>query len=127
MVVRRGQAGCLADRAVHVGDDTARPAHDVMMVVPDAPLVSGGAAGRLDAADQARRGERVQGVIYGLHGHMAYATAHPGCDRLGTEMVTPPDGFEQCDADRRHPQAGPAQLPGGGWNPGCGHQANLPV
>src|ERR1700683_3609620 len=43
-VVGCGQAGRLADRAVDVSDDTARPAHDVVVVVPDASLEPGRAA-----------------------------------------------------------------------------------
>ena len=38
---------------------------------------------------------------------MANAIAHPGGDRLDVEVVTVPDGLEQCDAGGRHPQAGP--------------------
>src|SRR5712691_9631743 len=66
VVVGRGQAGRLADRAVDVSDDTARAAHDVVVVVPDASLEPGPAAGRFDATDESRRGERVDGVIHGL-------------------------------------------------------------
>ena len=36
---------------------------------------------------------------------MAYAITHPGGDRLDAEVVTVPDGLEQCDAGGRHPQA----------------------
>jgi hypothetical protein len=50
VVVGRGQAGRVTDRTVDVGDDTARPAHDVVMVVPDASLEPGRAVGRFDAA-----------------------------------------------------------------------------
>ena len=103
MVVGRGQAGHLADRAVDVRDGTARPAYDVMVVIPDASLEPGRAAGRFDAAYESCRGERVEGVINGLKGDMAYAIAHPGGDRLDTEVVTVPDGLEQCDAGGRHP------------------------
>src|SRR5205814_10289122 len=41
VVVGRGQAGRLADRAVDVSDGTARPAHDVMMIVRHASLEPG--------------------------------------------------------------------------------------
>src|SRR5229473_59136 len=44
VVAGRGQAGRLADRAVDVSDDTTRPAHDVVVVVPDASLEPGRAA-----------------------------------------------------------------------------------
>ncbi len=93
----------------------------MVVVVPDASLEPGRAAGRLDAADESRRGERVEGVIHGLKRDMPDAIAHPGGDRLDAEVVTVPDGLEQGDAGGRHPQAGPAQLLGEGRSPGCGH------
>jgi hypothetical protein len=123
VVVGRGQAGRLADRAVDVSEDTTRPAHHVVVVVSDSPLVPGRAAGWLKAAYQSRRGERVQGVIHGLKGDMPYAIAHTGGDRLHAEVVSVPHGLEERDADGGHPQAGPAQFPGGGRSPGCGHDA----
>src|SRR5262245_65720936 len=70
VVVGRGQAGRRADRAVDVGDGAARPAHDVVMIVPDASLEPGRGAGRLDAAPEPRRGARVQGGGHGLEGAM---------------------------------------------------------
>src|SRR5207248_9660501 len=54
VVVGGGQAGCLADRAGDVGDGSAGPADEVMVVVADAALEPGRAAGRLDAADESR-------------------------------------------------------------------------
>src|SRR6516225_10188553 len=108
-VVGRGQAGRLADRAVDVSHGTARPAHDVVVVVPDASLEPGRAAGWFDALYESRRGERVQGLIHGLKGDVADAIAHPRGDRVDAEVVTVPDGLEQCDAGGRHPQAGAAQ------------------
>ena len=108
MVVGRSEARCHAGRAVDVSDDTARPAHDVVVIIADAPLEPGRAAGRFDAAYEPRRGERVEGVIYRLHGDMTYPITHPGGDRLDTEVVTVPDGLEQRDADGRHPQASTA-------------------
>src|SRR5579872_3116194 len=121
MVVGRGQAWRLADRAVDVGEDAARPADDVVVVVPDAALEPGRAAGRLDPAHEPGRGERVQGVIYGLKGDMAHASAHPVGYRLDTEVVTAAYGLEQRDAGGGHPQAGPAQLLGDGRRLGRGH------
>src|SRR6185312_15943749 len=123
VVVGRGQAGRLADRAVDVSDGTARPAHDVVMVVADPSLEPGRAAGRLDAAHQSRVGERVQGVIHGLQGDMADALAYPRGDGLDAEVVTVPDGLQQRDARGRHPQASPAQFAGGGRSRGYGHDA----
>src|SRR6516164_6122192 len=76
VIVGSGQAGRLADRAVDVGDGAARPAHDVVVIVPDASLEPGLAAGRFDAAQESGRGERVQGGIHGLEGDMTDAVAH---------------------------------------------------
>ncbi|GAA1879210.1 hypothetical protein GCM10009753_03040 [Streptantibioticus ferralitis] len=45
---------------------------------------------------------------------MATALAHPGGDLLDAEAVTVPDGLEQHAAGGLHPQAGTAQLLGGG-------------
>jgi hypothetical protein len=126
VVVGRGQAGHLADRAVDVSDDTARPAHDVVVVVPDASLEPGRAAGRFDAAYESGRGKGVEGLVHGLKGDMADAIAHSGGDRLDAEVVTVADGLEQCDAGGRHPQAGTAQLLRGARSLGCGHEANIP-
>ncbi len=111
MIVGRGQARRRADRAVNVSDDAARPAHDVVVVVPDASLEPGRAAGRFEAAYKARRGEHVEGVVHGLQGDVAYAITHPGGDRLDAEVVTVPDGLEQRDAGGRHAQAGPRSSP----------------
>src|SRR6185312_15868069 len=120
------QAGRLADRAVDVSDDAARPAHNVVMIVADAPLEPRRAAGGLDAADELGRGERVQGVIDGLQGDMTETVAHLRGDGLDAEMVAGPDGLEQRDAGRRYPQAGTAQLLRRGLRPGFGHDDNLP-
>jgi hypothetical protein len=98
----------VADRAVDVGDDAARAAHEVVVVVPDASLEQGRTAGGLDAAHESRRGECVEGLIDGLEGDVSHALAHPGGDRLDSEVVTVADGLEQCDAGSRHPQAGTA-------------------
>src|ERR1700690_3764699 len=124
-VVGSSQAGRLADRAVDVSDGTARPAHDVVMIVPDAPLEPGRAPGRLDAAQESRRGERMEGVIHRLQGDMADAVTCPGGDRLDAKVITVPDGLEHGGAGCRHPQAGTPQLLGGGR--GGGHGPNLPA
>src|SRR6266851_3361036 len=84
--------------AGHVSDDTARPAHDVVVVVANASLEPGRAAGRLDPAHESGHGERVEGVIHGLQGDMADAIAHPGRDRVDAAVVTVPDGLQKRDA-----------------------------
>src|SRR5258708_22288576 len=104
MIIGSGQARRLADRAVDVSDDAARPAHDVVVVVADPSLEPGGAAGRFDAAYESRHGQRMEGVIHGLHGDVAYAITNPGGDRLDAEVVTVTAGLEQCHAGGRHPQ-----------------------
>jgi hypothetical protein len=114
MVVGWSQARCLADRAVDVSDDTARPAHDMMMVIADTPLEPDRAARGLDATDEARAGQRMQGLVYGLQGDMADPVTHPGGECLGPEVITVADRFEQCDPGGCHPQSGAAQLLGGG-------------
>src|ERR1700759_4433262 len=64
VVVGSGQAGRLPHDPVPVDDRATRPAHDVVVVVADAPFEPGRVAGGLDAGDQARRGERVQGLVH---------------------------------------------------------------
>src|SRR4051795_2731724 len=59
--VGRRSAGGVADRAVDVGDGTARSADDVVMVVPDAGLVAGHGARRLEAPYQASGGHAQAG------------------------------------------------------------------
>src|SRR6516165_8645802 len=68
-VVGGGQAGGVADRAVDVGDGTARPAEDVVVVVSDPCFVSCHGPHRLDAPHQARGGQHPQYVIDGLVGY----------------------------------------------------------
>jgi hypothetical protein len=66
----------------------------VVVIVADPALVAGGAAGRLDPAQQASSGERGQGLIHGLHRHVADSLAyHPG-DFLRARMIPGPDGIE---------------------------------
>jgi hypothetical protein len=114
VIIGGSQAGRLADRAVNVSDDSARPAHNMMMVIADASLEPRRAAWRFDAADQARLGQRMQSLIYGLQGDVANPVTHPGGECLNPEVITVPDRFEQCDPGSCHPQSGTAQLLGGG-------------
>src|SRR3954471_20099508 len=68
--VRRDQAGCLADRAVHVDDRAARPADEVVVVVPHPRLVAGHRAGRLDPPHEPGVGQGAQYVVDGLMRHV---------------------------------------------------------
>ena len=63
----------------------------------------------------------MKGLVHGLQGNMADPITYPRGDRLDAEVVTAPDGLEQRDAGGRHPQAGAAQLLGGGRSLGGGH------
>src|SRR5579875_205151 len=66
VVLGGGQAWHLADGAVHVGDGAAGAAHDVVVIVSHASLITGQRARRLDAPQQAGAGERLQHVIHSL-------------------------------------------------------------
>ena len=68
-VVGGRQAGGVADRAVDIADGTARPAYDVVVVIPDPRLVPRHGTRRLDAPYQPRVSQRSQHVIDGLQGH----------------------------------------------------------
>src|ERR1022692_230192 len=96
------------------------------MIVSHASLEPRRAASRFDAADESRRGKRVQSLVYGLKGDMADAMAHPRCDRLDAEVVTSPDDLKQGNASSCHPKAGTAQFLGGARSLGRAHGANLP-
>jgi len=52
---------------------------------------------------------------------MADAIADTGCDLLDAEVITLPDSLEKRDASGCDPQAGIAQLLGGGRSLGSGH------
>src|SRR4029077_4948529 len=56
------------DRAVDVHDVTARPADQVVVVVPDPGFVTNHRACRVDASHEAGVGEHTQGVVHGLVG-----------------------------------------------------------
>jgi hypothetical protein len=83
MVVNCGQAGCGTDSTIHVGDGTARPAHDVVMVVPDPRLVTRHGARRVNAPHQTRDGQCSQHIVDGLVGHVSEVLAHETDDRVG--------------------------------------------
>ncbi len=76
----RRQARGRPDRAVDVLGAPADPADQVMVVVADPQLESGGGAGRLDAADKAGGAQIVEDVVDALLGDL-------GPRRLGADDV----------------------------------------
>ena len=89
--------------------DTARPAHDVVVVVADPRLVAGHGTRRLDAPHQTRGGQRAQHVVDGLVGDLAEVLAHDADDRVrvGVRMVV--HRGEHGDPRAGHAQSGSAQ------------------
>ena len=88
MVVGRGQARCIANRAIGVGDDAAAAADDVVMVVRDSRLIAGHRARRLYAPYQAHSGQRSEHVVNGLMGQFAEILTRNTDDpvRIGMRM-----------------------------------------
>ena len=83
VIVGGGQAGRVADGAVHVGDHAAGPADEVVVVVPDAGLVPCDRPGGLDAPDEAGTGQGAQHVVDRLVRHACEVLADELDDRLG--------------------------------------------
>src|SRR6478609_12114481 len=77
------EARAHADGAVDVGDDAARAADHVVVVVADAQLVARDRAGRLDPPDQPGVGERPEDVVDRLVGDGRLLRAHRGQDAAG--------------------------------------------
>lgn len=73
-MVRGRQTGCLANSTVDIGDNPARPADDVMVVVADPGLVARDGARGLDLSHQARGGQGMQHVVHGLPGYVGQRT-----------------------------------------------------
>src|SRR5262249_27698493 len=82
VVVRGRQAGSGADGTIDIGDDTARAAHHVVVVVPGPRLVTSHGARRLDAPHQSGCVQCPQHVVHGLVGHLAEIVAHDSDDRV---------------------------------------------
>ena len=89
LLVRGGQARGRAHGAVDIGDGAARPAYDVVVVVPDPRLIPRQVARRLKPPDQTRRGQRPQHVVHGLLGDLTEVGTHDTEDRLrvGVRML----------------------------------------
>lgn len=108
-VVGGCQAGDVADRAVDIGDGTARPADDVVVVVPDPRLVARNGARRLETPHQTRGSQRAQHVVDGLVGHLTEILTHDTDDRVrvGVRMVVHRGQHRYPRA--RHAESNPAQ------------------
>ena len=105
VVVGRGQARRLADRAVDVGDGPARPADDVVVVVAR----PGPRSGRRSPDGWIRRtrpavGEGAQHVVHGLVGDLAEVGADRCDDRLGVGVRMLAHRVEHGHPGPRHPQ-----------------------
>jgi hypothetical protein len=111
-VAHRVQAGSVPDRAVDVRDLPALSADEVMVVVAHARLVPGGASRGLYAAEEPSALQRVQRVIDGLQGHLAYAIAHTAMDGVHVEVVTLPYGPHDGQPGRGHSQSRPTESVG---------------
>src|SRR6185312_5801563 len=95
-----------ADGTVDVGDDPAGTAYQMMMVVADPGLVPCDHTRRLDAPDQAHRGERVEHVVHGLTGDVGEGCPNRREDGLGVGVREGVYGFEDCEPGPGHTQVG---------------------
>jgi hypothetical protein len=108
----RVEAGCLAHRAIDVGDQPAATADDVVMVVTNPRLEAGRAAGGLDPPSEAGAGERAQHVVHRLGGDRVEPFAYFLGDRVDVEMAgRRGENLEHGKSRARHAQpAGPEEL-----------------
>ncbi len=111
-IMRGNQTRCVPDRAVDIDDETAGPTDEVVMVVPDSPLIPGHRARRLDAAQQPDLGESVERVVDGLMRDRRQRPADGADDGLGVRVRMIPHGLEHGNPLFRHTQRGLPQ--------GCG-------
>ena len=104
------QTGSRADRAVHIGGQTAAAADDVMVVVSHPRLIASRMAGRLDASDEAGLLQDVQVVVHGLGGERAEPLAGSVRNGFRIPMLSlAQDRHEYGETGRGHPQTGPAK------------------
>jgi hypothetical protein len=102
--MRGNQARSVTDRAVDIDDETARTAHQVVMVVPDPPLVPCNRTGRLDAAEEPDLGEGVERIVDGLMRDRRKRPTDRADDGLGVGMRMILHGLEHRSPLLRHTQ-----------------------
>jgi hypothetical protein len=112
-VIGRLEARSLPDRTVDIGEAPALAANEVVVVVPDPALETGRAPRGFDPAYETRRGEGVEGLIYGLERHVAQPVAYTGSDGVDVQMVAGAHCVEDGEPSGRHPEPGRAELGGG--------------
>jgi hypothetical protein len=103
-IMRGNQARSVTDRAVDIDDETARTAHQVVMVVPDPPLVPCNRTGRLDAAEEPDLGEGVERIVDGLMRDRRKRPTDRADDGLGVGMRMILHGLEHRSPLLRHTQ-----------------------
>ena len=109
MGIRWGQARTASRRAVDVGHGAAFAADDVVVVVPDAKLVEGDAAGGLYASHQAHLDQGGEHVVDGLGGDGPKLRPDVADDRVGAGMRLAPQRGEDGEARCGRPQPGRPQ------------------
>lgn len=109
-MVRGRQTGCLANSTVDIGDNPARPADDVMVVVADPGLVARDGARGLDLSHQARGGQGMQHVVHGLPGYVGQRKTHGTENRFRVGVWMRIHCFQDGDARSGHAQVGRPEL-----------------
>jgi hypothetical protein len=99
------ETGGVADGAVDVRDLPAPAADEMVMIVTDSRLISGGAARGFYPAEQPSSVHRVQGVIDGLQGDVTDPTPHATVNGLHVQVVALPYGLHDRQPGSGHPQA----------------------
>jgi hypothetical protein len=99
------EAGGVADGAVDVRDLPAPAADEMVMIVTDSRLVSGGTARGFYPAEQPAAVQRVQGVIDGLQGDLTDPTPNATVNGVHVQVVALPYGPHDRHPGRGHPQA----------------------
>jgi hypothetical protein len=94
----RVEARSASYRTVDVADFAAAAADDVVMVVPGAGLVPGGAAGGVDPPGESGAAERAEDVVDGLRRDGVEPFAYPPGDLVDSEVATVGQDLEYGEA-----------------------------